>query len=222
MSSADALVVSGGGRFGDPWHRFPETSAALAAALRTRGFTVEVSDDADASLAVLDPERLPSLLVLNIGGKQTDHLAAPATQGLVTGLQRGLPTLLVHSSLTAFPAWPLWREIAGGAWIEGTTYHPDYGPGVALADPDHPLTTGLDLIPIIDERYSRLWVDDGSRVFLRHDEDGQRHPLAWTRSWGGSPVLVDALGHDVEAYRAPGRRALLRRELDWLSRSGTV
>ena len=160
MSSAEALVVSGGGRFGDPWHRFPETSATLATALTERGFTVEVSDDADASLAVLDLERLPSLLVLNIGGKETDRLAEPATQGLVAALRRGLPTLLVHSSLTAFPGWPLWREIAGGAWIQGSTYHPDYGPGVALADPGHPLTTGLDADPIIDERYTRLWVDD--------------------------------------------------------------
>ncbi len=216
MSSAKALLVSGGGRFADPWHRFAETSASLAAALGERGFAVEISDDADASLAGLGTGPLPSLLVLNIGGKETDRLAEPATEGLVAALQRGLPTLLVHSTLTSFPDWPRWREIAGGAWIQGTTYHPDYGPGVALADPGHPLTAGLDELPISDERYTRLWVDDTSTVFLWHEEDGQRHPLGWTRRWGSSSIVVDALGHDAGAYRAAGRITLLQRELDWL------
>ena len=222
VSSAQALVVSGGGRFGDPWHRFPETSASLATALSDRGLPVEISDDADASLATLGTGRLPSLLVLNIGGKQTDRLAEPATEGLVAALQRGLPTLFVHSTLTSFPDWPQWREIAGGAWIQGTTYHPDYGPAVALADPGHPLTVGLGELPIIDERYTRLWIDDTSSVFLWHEEGGQRHPLGWTRRWGSSPIVVDALGHDVGAYRAPGRITLLQRELDWLSASGAA
>ena len=215
-------MISGGGRFGDPWHRFPETSASLAAALRERGLPTEVSDDADARLAALDTEPLPALLVLNIGGKQADRLAGPATEGLVRTLQRGLPTLFVHSTLTSFPDWPQWREIVGGAWIQGTTYHPDYGPGLAVADPGHPLTAGLDELPIIDERYSRLWVDDTSSVFLWHEEGGQRHALGWTRWWGSSPIVVDALGHDAGAYRAPGRITLLQRELDWLSASGAA
>ena len=216
MSSLQALVVSGGGRLGDPWHRFTETSASLGAALRDRGYTVEVSDEADTRLAELASEPPPSLLVVNIGGKAAGRFAEPAAEGLVSALQRGLPTLFVHSTLTAFPDWALWREITGGGWIQGTTYHPDYGPGVALADPDHPLTAGLDQLVITDERYTRLRVDETSWVFLRHEEAGQRHPLGWTRSWGRSPIVVDALGHDVDAYRAPGRVTLLERELDWL------
>jgi type 1 glutamine amidotransferase len=222
MSSPAALVVSGGGRLGDPWHRFPETSASLAAALSARGYTVEVSDDADSRLAVLDRKPRPFLLVVNIGGKEADRFAEPAAEGLVAALHRGLPTLLVHSTLTAFPDWTLWREITGGGWTEGTTYHPDYGPGMARADPEHPLTAGLDELAITDERYTRLQVDDTSSVFLRHEEGGQRHPLGWTRSWGRSPIVVDALGHDVDAYRAPGRVTLLQRELDWLSGSGSA
>jgi type 1 glutamine amidotransferase len=216
MSSAKALVVSGDGRLGDPWHRFAETSASLAAALSDRGYAVEVCDDADTRLAALATEPPPSLLIVNIGGKEADRFAEPAVEGLVAALHRGLPTLLVHSTLTAFPDWALWREITGGGWIQGTTYHPSYGPGVALADPEHPLTVGLDQLAITDERYTRLWLDKTSRVFLRHEEDGQRHPLGWTRSWGRSPIVVDALGHDVGAYRATGRVRLLQRELDWL------
>jgi hypothetical protein len=56
MTSTDASVVSGGGRFDDPWHPFDETSAALTAEFRGRGYAVEVSDEADASLA--SPKRV--------------------------------------------------------------------------------------------------------------------------------------------------------------------
>ena len=206
-----------GARFADPWHRFTETSAELTAALHDRGWAVEVADDADTALAALTDKPLPSLLVLNIGWYGPDRFTDPATDGLVSGLERGLPTLLVHSTLTAFPDWPLWQEIAGGGWTYGTTYHPDYSPAIASARPDHPLTTGLDELGIADERYTKLWVDPSSRVFLEHDEAGERHPLAWTRSWGRSPIVADALGHDSGSYRAPGRATLLQRELDWLS-----
>ena len=72
--------------------------------------------------------------MLNIGGKETDRLAEPATEGLVAALQRGLPTLLVHST-DVVPRLATVAGIAGGAWIQGTTYHPDYGPGVASLIP---------------------------------------------------------------------------------------
>jgi type 1 glutamine amidotransferase len=216
MTSTGALVISGGRRFGDPWHQFNETSAVLTAALQDQGYMVRLSEDADASLASLPSGPLPSLLVINIGGHGPDSFSEPATDGLVAALHSGLPTLLVHSTLMAFPDWPLWHEIAGGGWTHGTTYHPDYGPGVALAHPDHPLTADLDKLAITDERYTRMWVDDTSAVFLEHEEAGQRHPLAWTRVWGTSPIVADALGHDAGAYRAAGRAALLHRELNWL------
>ena len=122
----------------------------------------------------------------------------------------------IVEALTGFPAWPLWRELVGGGWIYGTTYHPDYADGVALARPEHPLTAGLDRLPIRDERYTRLWVDEGSAVFLEHEEEGERHAIGWTRTWGASRLVADALGHDAASYAAEGRRVLLARELDWL------
>jgi type 1 glutamine amidotransferase len=215
--TSTAWVISGGGRFADPWHPFPETSAQLAASIRERGWRVEVNDDAEAALTALGGHVLPSLLVLNIGWYGPESFADPATAGLVSALERGLPTLLVHSTLTSFPVWTPWHDIVGGGWTRGVTYHPDYGPGLAITDPNHPITGGLERsLAITDERYTQLWVDETSQVFLTHDEAGERHPLAWTRSWGASRIVADALGHDADAYRTPGRAVLLQRELDWL------
>jgi uncharacterized protein len=216
VTPGEALVVSGGGRFSDPWHPFAETSSALAAVLRDHGFTTTLSEDADEGLARLGATPLPSLLVLNIGWYGPDRFTDAAAEGLTAGLSRGLPTLLVHSTLTAFPDWPLWGEIVGGGWTYGTTYHPDYAPAEALAAPEHPLTAGLGRLAISDERYTGMWLDDRSSVFLEHEEGGRRHPLAWTRTWGASPVVADALGHDAGSYRALGRQVLLDRELSWL------
>lgn len=216
VSTRQVLLVSGGARFSDPWHPFAETSAALAAALGDRGCTVEVSEDADTGLVRLAEGSLPALLVLNLGWYGPDRFAEPATGALVAALQRGLPTLLAHSTLTAFPEWPLWHEIAGGGWTYGTTYHPDYGPAVVHPRPEHPLGAGLGPLEVTDERYTGLWLDEASAVFLEHEEAGVRHPLAWTRTWGASAVLADTLGHDGRSYRSVGRQTLLQRELDWL------
>lgn len=216
MTPPHALVVSGGGRYGDPWHPFPDTSRALADALGARGLAVDVDGDADAALARLGTGPLPSLLVLNIGWHGPERLADPAADGLATALRAGLPTLVAHSTLTAFPEWPWWREVVGGGWTYGTTYHPDYGDDVVLARPDHPLTAGLDRLAVRDERYTRLWVDESSAVFLEHEEEGERHALGWTRTWGSSRLVADALGHDAASYDGEGRRVLLARELDWL------
>ena len=70
---------------------------------------------------------------------------------------------------------------------------------------------------ICDERYTQMWVDDRSAVYLEHEEGGHRHPLAWTRVWDNSPIVANALGHDRNAYRSAGRTSLLQRELDWLA-----
>jgi type 1 glutamine amidotransferase len=222
VTSNEAVVLSGGGDFADPWHPFAETSATLAMALRGRGYEVTISTEVETSLAALSSGELPALLVVNIGWYGHEPFSAPAIDGLVAALQRGLPTLLVHSTLTAFPDWSTWREIAGGGWTYGTTYHPDYAPGTAFARPDHPLASGLDRLSITDERYTSMWVEDNSSVFFEHVEGGQRHPLGWTRRYGSSPIVVDALGHDADSYRAPGRVALLQRELDWLGAPTTL
>lgn len=220
MSAPDVLLVSGGGRFTDPWHPFPETSAALAQALRGRGCTVRLSEDADTGLAGLAEGGRPDLLVLNLGWYGADPFPDAATKALTGALAAGLPTLLVHSTLTAFPDWPWWVDVVGGRWVRGTTYHPDYAEGEAVAVADHPLPAGLDRLSICDERYTALELGADSHVFLEHEEEGVRHPLAWTRTVGASPLVADALGHDGRSYGASGRVELLERELDWLLRGG--
>ena len=48
-----AVILSGSGRYADPWHRYDETSAALAGIIAGVGYRVDVSDDLLGGLAAL-------------------------------------------------------------------------------------------------------------------------------------------------------------------------
>jgi len=50
---ARITVISGSGRYSDPWHPFAETSQRIAGILQDAGHDVTVNDDVDARLAAL-------------------------------------------------------------------------------------------------------------------------------------------------------------------------
>lgn len=56
---ARITVISGSGRYADPWHPFAETSQRIAGILRDAGHDVTVSDDVDARLAALARDAAP-------------------------------------------------------------------------------------------------------------------------------------------------------------------
>jgi uncharacterized protein len=223
VNGAEVVILSGGelgeaGRYGDPWHPFAETSALVASALAALGARTRVTSDVDDELARhAEPgAAAPALLIVNIGWYgQSERFEPDAVAGFEALLASSVPVLVLHSSLTAFPDWPRWEQIAGGRWIYDVTYHPDAGPGRALVARDHTVTAGLSDFDVVDERYTRLHLADGASVFLEHEEAGALHPLAWTHRVGRSRVVADALGHAAPAY-GPGRLTLLEREVRWL------
>jgi hypothetical protein len=145
LTKPRALLLSGTGRYADPWHPFAETSAALAGLLREQGFGVEMAGDVDAALARLaapggpaDAD-LPDLLVVNVGLPR-DGRPSPGTPGASAGLRRwladGRPLLVSHVSSTSFLDSAEWTEALGGRWIRGTSMHPEYGPAAIHLHPE--------------------------------------------------------------------------------------
>ena len=101
-----SLVLSGGGRYADPWHPFAKTSARLADVLWSLGHRVEVTDfiaDRVADLSGFD------LIVVNAaagpGEAPAAHQAAQA--GLRAALDRGVSVLAVHTGVCALLRLPL-------------------------------------------------------------------------------------------------------------------
>ncbi|CAN7354981.1 ThuA domain-containing protein [Arthrobacter sp. LjRoot14] len=226
-----ALLLSGVGRYADPWHPFAETSAALAGLLREAGFDVVIPADVDSTLEELAgtaDTHLPDLLVVNIGLPR-DGRPSPGTPAAAAGLARwlgsGRPMLVSHSSSTSFVDFPEWEGGLGGRWVRGTSMHPDYGPAAVRIRPESgPLVAEMQDFTLPDERYSWLRTAPGITVHATHTHEGTEHPLMWSllrQSPDGHPAgrtFYDALGHDAASYDSPEHRELLRRAMSWLTR----
>ncbi|WP_394550791.1 ThuA domain-containing protein [Agromyces sp. MMS24-JH15] len=228
-----AMILSGAGRYADPWHPFAATSERLAALVREAGYDVEVREDVDAALAGLGEE--VDLLVVNAGdpsgpvddGEAAEFADALDGEGppsvdpepLRAAIERGIGILAMHASASSLPDYPAFHTAIGGRWIQGESWHPEFGEAHVHLVGDHPVRAGLLDFDVQDERYTHLRLHDVIEPVAEHVEDGVRHPLIWAREFGRSRLVYDALGHDTRSYDSTTHRALLLRAIDWLDRS---
>jgi uncharacterized protein len=213
-----ALIVSGAGRYADPWHPFPETSQLLAQIVKELGFEVAVDEDVDAALAGLTSET--DLLVVNAGdpwrGDQ-EQLPSPDTGALAEALESGMGVLAMHSAVASLRDYPEWAPAIGAVWLPTVSHHP---PADQATITGTPLPTGEPVLgfQLFDERYCRLQPTGRSHVVAQHQGPAGPEPSAWTRTYGQARVAVDVLGHDARSYSAPGHRRLLRQLARWAAR----
>lgn len=219
MSRHRAIVISGVGRYADPWHPFDETSAALVQQLGQLDVaaTIHPSDGGAVDTGGLD------LLVVNSGGGSTrdddEQYPEPIElrQSVLGFTGAGGPTLVVHTGSNTFYETGQWADLIGGSWVPGTSMHPPLGQAqVQVVDDGHPISAGRSVLQIRDERYCYLDVAPTARVLITHEHDDVEHALVWVHTRDGLRVVHDALGHDGQAYAGTDRRELLRREVDWL------
>ena len=225
-----AIILSGAGRYADPWHPFAETSAALAGIVGSAGYRVEVSDDllggladlGDAELLIVNagnPENSPE--AIEAGGPleapSADAIAAAAA-GLDAAIERGIGVLAVHAAASTLPELPAWHRALGARWIPGVSWHPEIGEAVVHVTGSHVIADELEDFTVFDERYTGLRIEGVIEPIAEHEEGGMRHPIIWARELGRSRLVYDALGHDARSYDSAAHRELLGRALDWLSR----
>ena len=219
-----AIILSGSGRYADPWHPFPETSARLAELVRDAGFDVEVRDDVDDALATLDDD--VTLLVVNAGDPDgplpeggddgADDLVDPAA--LDAAVERGIGILAMHAAAASLRDYAAFDRAIGGRWEDDESWHPPFGAAEVHLVGNHPVREGLDDFTVQDERYADLHLTDVIEPIAEHVEEGVRHPLIWGRELGRSRLVYDALGHDTRSYESVGHRALIAQALAWLAR----
>ncbi|MGR0220724.1 ThuA domain-containing protein [Agromyces sp. ZXT2-6] len=221
-----AMILSGAGRYADPWHPYPDTSARLAALVAEAGYDVEVREDVDAALATLGDDL--TLLVVNAGdpdGPDAEGVApaadaaSPAVDetALETAIDRGLGILAMHSAASSLRDYAAYHRAVGGRWEDDVSWHPPFGETHVHLVGNHAIREGLADFTVEDERYTALRLHDVIEPIAEHDEGGFRHPLAWAREFGRSRLVYDALGHDTRSYDSAEHRALIARALDWLS-----
>jgi len=228
-SSARVLVLSGRGRYEDPWHDMAATSHRVADVLRgsvdgvgevvVRGSFPDALEDIDAF----------DLLVVNCasgrpdpGFDGDDSRWVPFHEALRRWADAGRPVLALHQAANTFGDSPHWERVLGGRWVDGTSMHPPIDEATfEVVDPGHPAVAGAQVdgrarVVVFDERYSFLRVSRDVRVLVTQRHDGADHPVVWVRDGATARVVYDALGHDVRSYDSPSRRALLVSEVGWL------
>lgn len=232
---ADALILTGTGRYSDPWHPYEETSPLLADLARWAGFAPRTENDVDGALRALGAE--VRLLVVNAGDPDgPDRPDAPGSSAarlrptveeiaegdaaLRRALDRGIGVLVLHSGAASLRDYPAFGAALGGRWVRGESWHPEFGDAHVHLVPEHPLATGFGDFVVEDERYTDLRMHGEVQRLAEHEEAGVRHPLMWTRELGSTRVVYDGLGHDARSYASPGHRALVARALVWLRGSG--
>ncbi len=215
-------IFSGGGDYSDPWHPFAATTECLRALLEEEGITATVVDTVTGlehrgdAAALEHRGDAAALLVLNAGnGEQPNPLDARLLAHIDAHLAARRPMLAVHASASLFPELPQWERLLGGRWVRGVSWHPPLDEAHVELAP-HAITTGLDEVRVVDERYSELRLARDAEVLAWHTEDGVRHPLAWAHTAHGARIVYVALGHDPRSFDSPTRRALLAREVRWL------
>lgn len=220
MTQSRILILSGRGRYEDPWHDHAATSHVVAGvlgdlgAVQVRGLFRDGLDDLDSV----------DLLVVNSGtgrrdaefdGSDDDWLAFH--DRLAGWARAGGAVLGLHQAANTFYDAPGWEAVLGGRWVAGESMHPPIGPARFELVQGHPVTDGLDAVEAFDERYCRLRVAPGARVLgTTPDDDGTVQPVLWVNEAHGGRSVYSGLGHDVRSFAAEAHQELLRRSGSWL------
>jgi len=218
-----ALILSGAGRYADPWHPFADTSARLAGLAADSGWEATITEDIDAALATgLDGI---DLLIVNAGDSWRPveegapvvpgdpAIVEPARAGLAVALARGMTVLGMHISASSLRDYPQYREVLGGEWVPGRSWHPPLGE-VHVRPLHDEIVEGCCDFTVVDERYTDLVIDRSVEPLA--GSEGDDVVLAWANQVGPTRAIYDALGHDLRSYDSKGHRSFLRRALTWL------
>ncbi|KJL41650.1 ThuA domain-containing protein [Microbacterium trichothecenolyticum] len=211
-----ALIASGSGRYGDPWHPFPRSSARLGSILHAAGFLVSIDHDVDRALTRLDGF---DLLVVNAGdpwrSPAGDAVVAttPDTAPFARALDRGVGVLAMHSAVSSLRDYPEWAPAVGAIWVPRVSHHPPIGPTSVRELAQDGSERGC--FEVFDERYCSLQRIGRSRVVADHEGIAGMEPTAWVRRAGAARIAVDVLGHDERSFESAGHRDLVRRLALW-------
>ncbi len=133
----------------------------------------------------------------------------------------GKGMMMTHFACGAWhKEWPEFKNLAGRVWFgaDGGRQHDPHGKfTVEIADPDHPITKGMQPFETLDELYTCLTGDAPIHVVAKAKSkvDGKDYPMGFVLDYGKGRVFQTVLGHDARAYESPGVRQLLRRACAW-------
>lgn len=151
-----------------------------------------------------------------------------AQEGLLEYVRGGKGVVVYHASNNAFEGWEEYDKLVGGTWRATAGHAPIHTYTVDNKAPEHPIMKGIPPFEVTDELYHKLSMQPNIQLLASAFDDpknctkngktcgtGKREPLLWTVAYGSGRVFQTALGHNVEAMKAPGFIATLQRGTEW-------
>lgn len=211
MPAANCLILSGG------WegHRPRECAQLFIPALQAAGLHVRH----EGSLEVLNDRGVLMAMRLIVPNWTMGELSAEQERNLCDAVSTGVGGW--HGGMgDAFRASTNYQFMTGGQFVSHPGGIIDYR--VEIADPDHPVTRGLDACDVKSEQYY-MHVDPSNHVLattriLAPGQEalaGTTMPVAWVRRWGEGRVFYCSVGHAPRDLELPTIHTLVRRGLLW-------
>ena len=149
-------------------------------------------------------------------GKKYKIWMTPAQEKAVVDFVEGGGAFLnLHNSMGLYPKDGPYLNLVGGRYI-------GHGPlerfRVEVADPDHPITQGVEDFSVADEQHTPPYDEGKVHLLLRsRSDDGKRQAAAgWAYEPGKGRLVHLAPGHTREAVEHPMFQRLMRNAVQWL------
>jgi uncharacterized protein len=145
-------------------------------------------------------------------------------------IKGGKGLVVVHHGIGTYLDWPEYWKIMGMRWYHTNTivdgvlkfsYPSDSNENhfrVHVADPDHPVTAGLQDYDMIDETYKGFDVYADSHPLLTTDCPISNKVIAWAKTYGDGRVVCIQSGHGSTAYVNPNFQTFLRQAIRWTAK----
>lgn len=213
------LILSGANN-----HDWKTTTPALKKILEGSGrFSVEVTEN---------PAECTADRLANVDVIVSNWTAWPDVEGRPWGpdaekafldfVRNGKGVAFFHASSAALHTWPEFQQIVGATWELNVTAHGSYHAfPVVIADPDHPVTHGMQNFAIKDELWHRMKAQPNIHVLAKafsskeSSGTGEWEPVAICTEFGKGRGFYTALGHDAAAMQNVAWQALMARGVEW-------
>ena len=217
------LIISGGS------HPYEESTPVLERFLKGAGHEVTVNWDADVLSDAREMGQYDALVFNTLRVNET-ALNKGYQDGMKEFIRGGKGFVCIHISGCAPDTWPEYRDITGGGWVMGTSFHPPYGRfTINIQKLDHPGVAGISDFVTNDELYMGIEYSDDNDVFITADsEEGTYQwggkptympagtfPLGWTRNYGDGKVFVTLLGHNGLSFETPEFQKMVLNGVNW-------
>ena len=161
------------------------------------------------------------VVLYNMSKKITDK----RKQNFLKLLDKGVGIVVLHHAVANFPDWPEYADIIGAHYYLDDTpphgrsqYKHDVTIPVAIANPDHPVTRGVQPFELVDEVYSNYDFLPGSEVLLTTTQPDSAKVLAHAKTTKNSRLVYIQLGHGPQAFSDKNYLQLLHNAILWTAK----